>query len=726
MRLTAIALVAAASVVAGAAPASALAATHRPSRAVATVRGDLPADAPRALYRREPRLPAANGWPGSNEAFPRTSGTGRLADGGFYWTDFLYDDHGTTTASVGDIAVTAGSPSFGTYTYPPGAAHNNGADIFRTAVLRRAHATYWRVDWTTLASPRVPIAEWTFDRDADPKTGGSTWPAGAGVRSAGIDTAMVVSSQGARVLAVPSGRLIRRLPVTVDRRAQSFVVRVPDSVLRPTGRWRIRLAAGLANPAGTGFARPPDALPTEPAVYNVTFRSIAQEAPRFNFWDDVAQTRQLLAGNVTPFSATVRWSRLAHRVRTPQPRPTGWSDRWYVSDVDLGAGMVAGASTILDGDPNYLGRVQPYAVYVPTSYRPRHPAPLTFLLHSLTQDHNQYAATTPRFSRLACQDRHAICVTPLGRGPDGNYWDYAELDFWQVWHAVAKAYRLNPNRTILSGYSMGGIGTNSLAMAHPDLFAKAVSLAGGIGTDPSVVNLRWIPTYLAGGLADELVPVTLEAAEANQLAALGNRFRWLLYPATDHIAFELEDAFGDAAHYMDNPRRVRNPGSFTFTWVPRNTPTSLDQTKLLSGGIPWTQRPGLGVGTTGDYWVRDLTARSASRDATVAAHSGERPERAVTSHLTRNVALSGGPGPGLATTQTWTRGRRPAAKPVITLRLTNVRSLRVLPAAAGFAAGHAGRLRVTTDGRTTIHVGDRAIHLGRGHHVVRLQDDGNG
>src|SRR5690349_11661941 len=54
---------------------------------------DLPADAPSALYRAEPKLPAANGWPGNNGAFSRTSGTGRLADGGMFWTDWLYDDH---------------------------------------------------------------------------------------------------------------------------------------------------------------------------------------------------------------------------------------------------------------------------------------------------------------------------------------------------------------------------------------------------------------------------------------------------------------------------------------------------------------------------------------------------------------------------------------------------------------------------------------------------------
>ncbi|HVT20914.1 MAG TPA: prolyl oligopeptidase family serine peptidase [Mycobacteriales bacterium] len=680
----------------------------------------LPGDAPPALYRHEPLLPAPEGWPGRRNAFSRTSGTGRLADGGLYWTDFLYDDHGTTTASPGGVAVTAGSPSFGTYIYPSGAAHANGADIFRAAVLDRKNATYWRVDWNTLASPAVPIAEWTFDRDDNPATGGSDWPAGAGVHSAGIELALTMSSRGARLISVANGTVLAKLAVTVDRAAQSFVTRIPKSVLRPTGAWRVRLAAGLADATGTGFARPPLTLATQPAVYNVTFRRADQEPTIYSYWRDQAQTLALATGNVTRFSHVVRWDALAHRARTRPPQPRGWSDRWYVSAVKLGDGVLTDATTIEDSEPNYLGRVQPYAVYLPKGSRPRHGWPLTFLLHSLTQNHNQYAATTPNFSRQACEDRHSICVTTLGRGPDGDYFDYAELDFWQVWHAVAKAFPLDPERTVLSGYSMGGLGTNALAIAHPDLFAKAVALAGAVGNIPGLANLRWIPTYLAGGVADELVPLPLEAAEANALAALGNRYRWVVYPAVDHAVFELADSFADAAHFMGHASRVRNPGRFSFTWYPANG-GGLDGNQLTSGGISWTQLPKYGVGTTGAYWLRHLAARAKQQYATVKADSAQRPDRSVTTHEAHNVAVTGGPGPGIASQLTWTRGKRSAARPVITLRLTNVRALTVLPRAAGFRHGQTGTLRVTTDGPATVHLPGRTLHLDKGRSTSRFR-----
>lgn len=677
----------------------------------------LPGDGPAALYRPEPELPAPSAWPGP-EAFPRTSGTGRLADGGLFWTDYLYDDHGTVAASAGDPSVQAGSPTFGTYTYPAGAAHGNGADVFRAGVLLRGDATYWRVDWNTLADPAVPIAEWTFDRDADAATGTSAWAAGAQVDSPGIDTALVVSSRGARLVDLVTGSVLATPPVAVDRAARSFVVAVPRDVLAVSGRWRVRLAAGLATPDGRGFARPPGTLPNQPAVYNVAFRTRAQEAPANNFWNDMAQTRALAQNDVSGFSATVSWADLAARSTTAEEQPRGWVDRWYVSSVDLGPGIVTDPSTIEDGRPNYLGRVQPYAVFVPSSYSPGSPSPLTFLLHSLTQNHNQYAATTPTFSTLACEDRHSLCVTTLGRGPDGNYWDYAELDFWEVWHAVASAYDLDPERTVLSGYSMGGIGTNQLAMAHPDLFAKAVTLAGGVGDVPALANLRWVPTYLAGGAEDELVWVTTQKAEADALDALGYRYRWLTYPVMDHVAYELADSFADAARFMGDASRLRTPGHVTFHWTPADTPAGSDPTQLSQGGIAWTQRPDLGVGTTGAYWLRDLQARSTASDAEVDAVSQARPDPAVTPVRSRTVDPTSAPEPAVVTTLDWTAGAAPAPGDRITLRLTNVAGLRLLLADAGFPAGSTGVLDVTTDGPVRIDLGGTTLTLDAGHHVV--------
>lgn len=656
---------------------------------------DLPDDGPPALYRHEPTLPAADGWPGS-ESFPRTSGTGRLVDGALLWSDFLYDDHGAITVPGQDPARTAGSPSFGGYGYPAGPAKGNGADIFRAAVTSDGGASYWRVDWNTLVDPAVPMAVWTFDRDSDAATGVAAWPAAAAVRSAGIDTALVVSSRGAQLVDAATGAVTARLPVAVDAAARSFVVRVPNAVLPVTGNWRVRLGAGLADAAGTGLAAATGSLPGQPRLYNVTFRATAQEPQANSFWDDMAQTQALTAGDVSAFSRQVRWADLAARRTTPEARPSGWSTRWYVSAVELGQGVLSGPETITDRKPNYLGRVQPYSVYVPQDLPS--PAPLTFLLHSLTQNHNQYAATTPTFTRQACEDRRSLCVTTLGRGGDGFYLGEAQLDFWQVWHEVADAFELDPEATITAGYSMGGIGSNQLAMAHPDLFAQDVTLAGAVGGVAELENLRSVPVYQAGGVGDQLVPVTTQKAQADALAALGYRYRWLVYPAEEHVGLSLKDDFADAAAFMGTARRTTTPARVTYGWSPVDRPAQ--------GGDParvaQTQRPDLGIGTTGAYWLRALRARPGVTAARVQAVSAALPDPVVTPVPGRSVLLPGNPSPALVQEQTWELGASPARSPAVTLDLAGVSSATLLMADAGLPASGCSTVVTTTDGPSTL------------------------
>jgi hypothetical protein len=694
-----------AAVTAVAAPALAYAASSAPAAAATAVQpvsvpAGLPADMPPAAYQAEPALPAPSGWPG-RESFPRTMGSGRLDHGGFFWTDYIYDDHGALGAPTNPVEV--GTPSEGGYSYPAGAAHDNGADIFRAAVQLTSAATYWRVDWNTLADPNVPIAEWTFDRDGNTTTGTAAWPAGASVNSAGIDTALVVSSRGARLTDAATGAVRAQLPTIVDSRAKSFLVKVPRSVLSPTGNWKVRLAAGLADASGTSFTPPALGTPSAPPVSNVAFRSYSQESPTsFNFWNDNAQARALATHDVSAFSAALNWADLTSGRTTPAAQPTGWSERWYVSSVNLGDGKVTGADTLEDFKPNYLGQVQPYTVYVPQTYRPGTPTPLTFLLHSFTQNHNQYASTTPKFTQEACEARKSICVTTLGRGPDGFFYGTAELDFWEVWNRVAGAYSLDPNRTVLSGYSMGGIGSNQLAMAHPDLFASDVTLAGAVGNQPALENLREVPVYLAGGAEDELVPVTTEKAQANALDALGYRYRWLLYPAEDHVALELQDGFSDAATYMGKATRSLHPARVTFRWTPHDVPPVEDPSPASVAPSAVTQQPALGVGTTGAYWLRSLAARSTATDARIVARSFALPDPAKAPVRSNDALVPGDPSPAVVTQLTWLTGAVPAVSPAIQLALTNVSGLTLELADAGITPGHSAQLHVTTDGPTAI------------------------
>lgn len=647
---------------------------YAPDGEAAPARSGLPAGVPPAALRAEQPLPRPAGWQGS-EAFARTSGSGRLDGGSLLWTDWLYDDHGGVGVPTNPVE-TAGTPNpFGSWGYPAGPAAGNGADVFRAGVHLTPTATQWRVDWNTLLDPAVPLAVWTFDTDADPATGVAAWPAGAGVTSPGLERALVVSARGATLLDLTGSTPPRALPTTVDRAARSFVVTVPRRDLPVQGRWTVRLGAGLADADGAALAAPTGAPPGSARLLNVTFRHHSQEQKQFSFWNDWQQAQALTRGDVSAFDQPLVWRDLATRRTTAQERPRGWSTRWFRSSQDLGQGRVTDPAGIADGAPAYLGRVQPYSIYLPRDLPS--PAPLTFLLHSLTQNHNQYAATTPELVELACERRRSVCVTTLGRGGDGSYRGVAEVDFWEVWSQASRVVPLDPERTVIGGYSMGGIGAHRIAAAHPDLFAGVFGLAGWAPDLTRLQNLREVPVYLAGGVADELQPVQEAQAEVDELDRLGFRYRWLVH-ATDHVAYELQDDFADAAAWMGERRRTTTPRRVVLSFDPRDTDRRL------------------GVGVTGAYWVTGVTARAGATDALLVARSDGLAESRVVSSASRSFAVTQDPQPAVVTERTWGLGRPTVPRPRLELALTGVGAVTVDRSRAGLA-GTSLELVVTSD-----------------------------
>ena len=109
-----------------------------------------------------------------------------------------------------------------------------------------------------------------------------------------------------------------------------------------------------------------------------------------------------------------------------------------------------------------LGRLQPYALYVP----PKAPAGgrygLQLLLHSLGANYNQFSGSRNQ-SQFGDRGRGHLVMTPAGRGPDGWYYDLAGADTFEVWADVARHYPLDPGTTSIAGYSMGGYGTYKFA-----------------------------------------------------------------------------------------------------------------------------------------------------------------------------------------------------------------------------------------------------------------------
>ena len=685
------------------------------------IRSGLPPGVPPAARKPEPKLPAADGWPFS-EAFPRTMGTWAMRDGALLWTDFIYDDNGA--ASGPGLGESLGAWPFGTYRYPEENQAGNGADVFRAgvALAKSGQHTWWRVDWNTLLDKKVPAAAFGIDLD---RSGGSAsaWGGNVGVTSAGVDHTLVVTTAGAFL----DGERVAN--TTVDMQARSFVTRIPTAVLSPPGRSKVWLATGLANEAGDAFASlGPEHQhpPGQPNVFNLGFREYRDEPADKNFWFEKTQATTLAvpAADVTRFGLTVDWDRLAGGVHDRARQKRGWSNRWYVSSVQLGQGRVKELQGNADNEPNYLGRVQPYGVYVPHGYTGKHrAAPMTWLLHSLTINHNQYSATMPDLLRLACEERNSICATTLGRGPDGYYRGVAELDFWEVWAALNRSYVLHPDHTIVAGYSMGGFGTFQFALDHPDVFAGMAVLASAANEDiPRVENARWLPYYHAHGVLDELVPYSNEALPTvEEFDRLGYRFVFDTYPTKDHIAWSLEDGNDLAGEWLAARDRVRRRkvGDIIYRWFPRS---EADRR--------------MGIGATGAWWVRRVRAGDRGGDARVRAISHALPERKVEAVRSETPLVDPNGSPVVRRRLRWQAGPVPEPKPTMTLRLHNVSATRLVMSRTRLLRYPRSVINATTDGPALLRLAEvpsefvvrldgervgRSILLTKGEHRITLR-----
>lgn len=113
--------------------------------------------------------------------------------------------------------------------------------------------------------------------------------------------------------------------------------------------------------------------------------------------------------------------------------------------------------------------------------------------------------------------------------------------FWHEHHGALKAlldqitaeHAVDPNRVYLTGNSMGGYGTWSLAIACPEIFAAIAPICGG-GSPEMVCALREVPVWAFHGANDQVVDLTQSQQMVEALQACGGNVRFTVYPDAGH------------------------------------------------------------------------------------------------------------------------------------------------------------------------------------------------
>lgn len=672
------------------------------------------------------------------------SGASAYRDGEFLYQDYLYDDHGAlgvpdptdprTGIPGNPLAGNLFSRPAGSYTYPRDPIYaNNAADLVEFRVRALTDATVFRVTLNTLLDSTrsaFTIALGTAGSAA------AEAPFGANTR-ARADWFLTVHGNTAVLSNARTGAVSAVAPVvSVDPVRRQIEVRVPRSVWNPgTGVARFAIGVGLWDVASDRYLLPLTAasqtrpggrgrLLTPSAFFNAGFRydellpdvnAIAQTLVLPAWWRDRRQATTLAGGDFGNFYATVDFAKLAGNVNDdmanqPGGTPTvGALNRIMASRFETAQG--ANYSVVCGGNEGCLGelrgRLQPYAIYVPSKPEPIGGYGLTLLLHSLAGNYNQYSGSRNQ-SQLGERGRGHIVITPTGRGPDGWYVEYAGADTFEVWADAARHYNLSPDHVAITGYSMGGYGTFRNATRYPDLFAAAQTAVGppGVGfwvppfeptggeasnTFHQLAGLRHIPIQMWIMLTDQLVPFPGPQRQANELARLGYRYEYRSHTPGEHLTLAINDSWADAATFLGDAVVDRNPARISYVVNPK-----MDFAN---------------VGMVADhaYWLSGLRLRNGTGDAPRASieafsHAFGAEREPIPSGIQRGVGLlTDGFLPVIAYTrqlQTWARGAATPIENRLSLTVRNLAAITVTPSRARL--GCDAVLDVDTDGPVTV------------------------
>src|SRR3954454_3036129 len=165
-----------------------------------------------------------------------------------------------------------------------------------------------------------------------------------------------------------------------------------------------------------------------------------------------------------------------------------------------------------------------YVVFVPHSYKGEKDYPCILFLHGAgeTGKDNKKQVNQGIGKAIKKREKDFPFITIFPQSQKGG-WTAKSAEGKRVLailEEVQKNYKIDSKRVYLTGLSMGGFGTWSLAAAHPDKWAAIVPICGG-GSAADAAKFKDIPCWCFHGDADPTVKVDLSRTMIKALKDAG-------------------------------------------------------------------------------------------------------------------------------------------------------------------------------------------------------------
>jgi len=177
-----------------------------------------------------------------------------------------------------------------------------------------------------------------------------------------------------------------------------------------------------------------------------------------------------------------------------------------------------------------------YLLYLPKGYgeKKEQKWPLLLFLHGAGErgtDINLVKKHGP--SKLIEQGRDFPFIIVSPQCPANAWWTEMTDSLAPLLDEVQSKYAVDPDRVYLTGLSMGGFGTWTLACRYPERFAAIAPICGG-GEWYLTYRLKNVPVWAFHGAKDPVVPLRESTEMIEALKRTGGDAQLTVYPEAEH------------------------------------------------------------------------------------------------------------------------------------------------------------------------------------------------
>lgn len=177
-----------------------------------------------------------------------------------------------------------------------------------------------------------------------------------------------------------------------------------------------------------------------------------------------------------------------------------------------------------------------YLLYLPEGYEKSETDwPLLLFLHGAGES-GENLAKVKAHGLPKIVEKRAIPFIAVSPQSPGRGWDPVALN--ALLDEIIANHRVDRDRIYLTGLSMGGFGTWSLAAAHPERFAAIAPICGG-GNLRDARRLKGLPIWVFHGAKDEVIPLSRSEDMVKAVKEAGGDVKFTIYPDVGHDSWTM-------------------------------------------------------------------------------------------------------------------------------------------------------------------------------------------